>query len=96
MVNNTCFREEPCLISILTSETVLIPGHVVTTEALQRLCITHVQTKIMYENKNERIPIKMMIKNSIHENRHQQCKPRITRGQKIGSMGKRDTLICLP
>jgi len=28
-----------------TSKQVRIPGHVVTTDALQRLCITHVHTK---------------------------------------------------
>ena len=30
---------------ILTSKQVRMPGHVVTTDALQRLCITHVHTK---------------------------------------------------
>lgn len=41
-----------------TSEIVRIPGQVVTTDALQRLCITHVQTKNDFDVVNhERIKI---------------------------------------
>lgn len=35
----------PNQLSPHTSKHVRIPGHVVTTDALQRLCITHVQTR---------------------------------------------------
>ena len=37
----------------LTSKQVRIPGHVVTTDALQRLCITHVHTR--EETERERV-----------------------------------------
>ena len=33
------------IVFLPTSKQVRIPGHVVTTDALQRLCITHVHTK---------------------------------------------------
>lgn len=39
--------------SCLTSKQVRMPGHVVTTEALQRLCITHVQTRSIEERMND-------------------------------------------
>jgi hypothetical protein len=49
-ISNQCVSFQS---SFNTSKNVRMPGHVVTTDALQRLCITHVHTRI-HERLKER------------------------------------------